>query len=534
MAVFHYALNPGGILFLSPSESIGHHADLFTPHHRKWKFYRASHATASTRAIMASDLSWVGTSANKMPIETIKKTKATNLAELTGRVLLQSYAPASVVTDLKGNILYVHGDTGPFLRPAPGQATLSVAEMAREGLQLELRSALLQIVNQANPTVSRKIEINREDGSHTVIFNLRPLPDLDTGETLLLMSFQEQPRTTPAKPTRKTKSSSVESERLELLEQELAYTKENLQATIEAQQATNEELHSSNEEMQSTNEELQSTNEELETSREELQSVNEELVTVNAELQAKVEQLASIQNDVKNLLDNLSVGTIFLDEQLVIRRFTQEAVRAYHLIASDVGRPLADIKSKVESNDLLVKAQTVLDSLIPYESELCTESGFWYLTRIQPYRTLDNMIQGVVLTFTDISNRVAAEAALQSARELADGVVNTVREPLLVLDGDLRVVTASRSFYRRFQVLPEDTLGRLIYELGNRQWDIPKLRELLETILPRDQNFDGYRVDHDFPSIGRRSMLLNARRILGKAGNTQLILLAMQDADKAS
>ena len=533
MAIFHYALNPGGILFLSPSESIGHHADLFTAQHRKWKFYRASHAIGSTRAVI-SDLAWVGTSAAKMPIETVKKTKATNLAELTGRVLLQTYAPASVVTDLKGNILYVHGDTGRFLRPAPGHATLNVADMAREDLQLEIRTALLQIANQTIPTVSRRTEIHSEAGRHGVIFNLRPLPDLETGETLLLMSFEEQPLTTPERPKRRTKSSSVESERIELLEHELTYTRENLQATIEAQQATNEELHSSNEEMQSTNEELQSANEELETSREELQSVNEELVTVNAELQAKVEQLACIQNDVKNLLDNLSVGTIFLDEQLVIRRFTQEAVRAYHLIATDIGRPLADIKSKLENDDLLGRAQTVLDNLIPYETELQTESGDWYLTRIQPYRTLENVIQGVVLTFTDISTRVAAETALQSARDLADGIVNTVREPLLVLDGALRVVSASRSFYRHFQVLPADTLGRPIYDLGNRQWDIPTLRELLETILPRDENFDGYRVDHDFPSIGRRSMLLNARRIHGKTNEAQLILLAIQDVDKAN
>ncbi|MDO8359292.1 MAG: PAS domain-containing protein, partial [Devosia sp.] len=308
----------------------------------------------------------------------------------------------------------------------------------------------------------------------------------------------------------------------------LSAKEEYLRTAVEALETSNEELKSANEEMQSTNEELQSTNEELETSKEELQSVNEELITVNAELQAKIEQLAGMQNDMKNLLDNISVGTVFLDEHLLIRRFTREAVRVYRLVASDVGRPLADIKSDIEGEDLLTEAKAVLDTLAPCEREVRTASGASYLVRIQPYRTLDNIIEGVVLTFADISKRVEAEAAVQAARELAEGIVDTVHEPLIVLNGSLQVVSASRSFYGKFQVAPKDTVGRSIYELGNRQWDIPALRELLETVLPRDRGFDGYVVEHDFPAIGRRKMLLNGRRIVGKAGDTQLILLAME------
>ena len=273
--------------------------------------------------------------------------------------------------------------------------------------------------------------------------------------------------------------------------------------------------------MQSTNEELQSTNEELETSKEELQSVNEELMTVNAELQAKIEQLAGMQNDMKNLLDNINVGTIFLDEHLVIRRFTREAARVYRLVASDVGRPLGDIKSDLEGEDLLAEAQAVLDTLVPYEREVRTARGAWYLARIQPYRTLDNVIDGVVLTFIRHRRRNASQrGAAKEARELAEGIVDTVREPLIVLDGELQVVSASRSFYQRFHVAPEETVGRRLYELGNHQWDIPALRELLETVLPRDRSFDGYEVEHDFPAIGRRKMLLNARRIVGGRGDT--------------
>jgi two-component system CheB/CheR fusion protein len=531
---FHYALKPNGILFLSPSESIGNHVELFMTENRKWKFYRAIPSINSTRTVMASKLPWTaageGSAGNteRSPDESMKKSKETNFAELTRRLLLLSYAPASVVTDLKGNIRYVHGDTGKYLRPAPGQATLNVIEMAREGLQLELRAAIMHAASQGVPTLNRELSVKTNGHFQTISFSLRPVPDPEAGEGLLLMSFQELPASA-SKPKRASRATaSAENERISTLERDLAYTKENLQATIEEQQASNEELKSTNEEMQSTNEELQSTNEELETSKEELQSVNEELITVNAELQAKIEQLAGMQNDMKNLLDNVNVGTIFLDQHLRIRRFTRESAKVYRLIASDTGRQLSDIKSDLIGETLLPQAQIVLDSLIPYECELRTEAGTWYLTRIQPYRTLDNVIEGVVLTFTDISKRVAAEAAVEFARDLAEGIVDTVRESLLVLDAELKVVSASQSFYRDFQVLAEDTLGRTIFELGNRQWNIPALRELLETILPSNQSFDGYLVEHTFPVIGRQKMLLNARTIIDKHGSTALILLAIQ------
>jgi two-component system CheB/CheR fusion protein len=331
------------------------------------------------------------------------------------------------------------------------------------------------------------------------------------------------------KTAKKRSATSAAEQRVEELERELSYTKESLHATIEEQQASNEELKSTNEEMQSTNEELQSTNEELETSKEELQSVNEELITVNAELQDKIEQLAGMQNDMKNLLDNVNVGTIFLNDAQGIKRFTRDAVQVYRLVASDVGRPLADIKSNIKDDDLLADAQAVLDTLVPREREVRTADGEWYLARIQPYRTLDNVIDGVVLTFTNISKRMLAESAMKDARELAENIVDTVREPLLVLDGASKIISASRSFYENFKVAPQDTVGRPLYELGNRQWDIPKLRELLETELPAKQVVESFKVEHDFPAIGKRRMLLNARRITGKADGAQLILLAIEE-----
>jgi two-component system CheB/CheR fusion protein len=268
----------------------------------------------------------------------------------------------------------------------------------------------------------------------------------------------------------------------------------------------------------------------METSKEELQSVNEELITVNTELQSKIEQLTGMQNDMKNLLDNTNIGTVFLDVNMIIRRFTRDASKVYRLVASDVGRPLVDIKSSLAEGDLIVEAQTVLETLIPFEHEVRITSGAWYLVRIQPYRTLDNVIEGVVLTFTDISKRYEAETAMQSAREFAESIVETIREPLLVLNSELIVVSANRAFCQYFQEKSANTVGRKVYDLGNRQWDILALRELLEDILPRDKTFDGYVVEHIFPNIGHRKMLLNARHVLGKAGGEPLILLAIEVA----
>ena len=535
---FHYALKPGGVLFLSPSESIGNHTDLFTSLNRKCKLYQTIPSVASTRAVMSSGLSWTRDNNTKGPDTVTIKIKETDFAELTKRMLLQSYAPASVVTNSKGDILFVHGDTGKYLRPAPGQATLNVVEMAREGLQLELRTAIHTAADKSTPTLNREVSFGSHGEFHSVSFSVRPLSYPDSGQSLLLVSFQDvaiaksanDKAATSAAPARgKGAEATDEPRRIEELERELIYTKENLHATIEEQQASNEELKSTNEEMQSTNEELQSTNEELETSKEELQSLNEELVTVNAELQDKIEQLAGMQNDMKNLLDNINIGTVFLNDALQIKRFTREAARVYRLVASDVGRPLADIKSDIDGDDLLGDAQSVLETLVPREREVRTVGGAWYLARIQPYRTLDNVIDGVVLTFTDITKRIQAEAASEEAQQLAENIVDTVREPLLVLDGALKTVSASRSFYQNFRVTREDTIGRPLYELGNHQWDIPKLRELLESILPDNHIFEGYEVEHDFPAIGKRRMLLNARRVTGKTGERHLILLAIED-----
>jgi two-component system CheB/CheR fusion protein len=507
---FHYALNPNGILFLSPSEGIGNHTELFSVYNRKWKFYRATQTRASTQIVINSPSLLAETGSSYPPENIIKTTTKINYADYAPKLLAQFFAPASVITDLKGDILFVHGDTGRYLRPAPGHATLNIIDMAREGLNLELRSAIHAAASDNSLTLSRELQVKTNGGFSSVKLSVRPLPDTAGSYNQLLISFQDI--ATP-KPPRKRAIKSAESERIEELERDLMYLKESYQISIEEQQAFNEELKSTNEEMQSTNEELQ--------------SVNEELITVNSELQAKIEQLADMQNDMKNLLDNISVGVIFLDRHLIIRRFTREASRIYRLVATDVGRSLNDIKSVVEVDDLLVAAQQVLESLIPFEREIHIGDDSWILARIQPYRTLDNMIDGVVLTFTDISARIKAIVA-QEALIVAEGIVNTIREPFVVLDSELKVIFASQLFYVQFQLTPQNCANQSIYQLGNHQWDSPALHELMDGVLLHDQIVEDYVLEYNFPVTGYHKLLINTRRIVSKTGTLQMILLSME------
>ena len=527
--VFHYSLKPDGILIVSPSESIGSHTELFDPINRKYKIYRASRSLVSRKKLLTSGLAWGSAASIKSVGAEGTKPSTANFTELAKRLLLKLYAPASVLTDLQGNILYVHGETGRYLRPAPGQATLNVIDMAREGLQLPLRTAINAAVSEGLATINKELTIKSNDEVYLINFSLRKQASPEASEGILLLSFQDVAHVAPSK--NKQRLASVDSStqlRIDALELELNSTKESLQATIEAQQISNEEMLSSNEEMQSTNEEMQSTNEELETSKEELQSVNEELITVNAELQTKIEQLSDMQNDMKNLLDNVNVGIIFLDQHLQIRRFTREAKRAYRLAQTDVGRHLGDIKSDLSGDDLLLPAQDVLETLVPYEREMQTHDGALLLARIQPYRSTDNVIDGVVLTFTDITERLNA-ITQQEALEMAEGIVNTVREPLLVLNSSLQIVAASHSFYQIFKVPANEVMAKYIYQLGNQQWDIAALLKLLESVLSNDQTFEDFLVEHDFPVIGHKKMSLNARRIVSKIGHAQLILLAIEE-----
>ena len=384
----------------------------------------------------------------------MRKIREERIPALAQRILLANFAPPSVIVNMKGEIIYIHGQTGKYLEPPPGQPTVNILEMARKGLRLELRSALQSAVSNDREAALRDLKVITDGGIQSVNLTVKPIREVEQGEGLFLVTFNDVAPVRKAAPDRNKGRSAKENKHVTELEQDLRYTRENLQATIEELQASNEELKSTNEEMQSTNEELQSTNEELETSKEELQSVNEELITVNAELQVKIEQLSRAEGDMKNLLESINVGTVFLDREMKIKRFTTGITNVINLIASDVGRPVSHIVLNLEDVDLVACARKALDTLRPSEKEVRTKDGKYYLMRIMPYRSIENVIDGVVVTFTDVTQikKQAEEltklAATEAALAYAEAIVETVREPLVVLDTELHVVSANRTFYK--------------------------------------------------------------------------------------
>lgn len=538
LPLFHYSLNPDGVLFLGPSESIGGHTNLFTTLDKKWKFFKCRKTVSLPRAIIHPEPALIHGDISVSMKPEVRKTAEAGIEEIAQKILLKKFTPPCVIIDEKGDILYIHGRTGKYLEPARGRATLNIVDMAREGLQFELLSTIRTITSRRKEVTYEGLQVKTNGGVQAVNLIVKPIDEPEVKQKLFLVVFEDVLPVRQGKAGReKSKQGQKYDKRISSLGRELQYTKGKLKDTIEEQQAYMEELKSANEEMQSTNEELQSTNEELETSKEELQSVNEELITVNSELQSKIDQLSRSESDMKNLLDNIKAGIIYLDGNLHIKRFNMEATRVFNMIKTDIGRPILDIVSGLTYENFIADAQEVLDKLIPKKIEVQTKDKNWYLMQIIPYRTLENVIDGVVVTFTDVNAVKHAEEKgrqrelniTQIALKYVEAIVETVREPLVVLDSDLRVISANQSFYKIFRVDKAETVGRHIYELGNRQWDIPELRKLLERILPENNFFENFKVTHNFLDIGEKTMLLNARRIIHKGVGTQMILLAIED-----
>lgn len=431
--MFHYALNPGGFLFLGTSETVGDFLTLFDNLDRKSKLYQRKESFQDPYRMSPEKFlppMTTDAAAPRVPKKLSKETRAP-LRELTEQALLRQVDLAGALVNTQGDILYLHGRTGRYLEPAPGEASMNIMNMAREGLKRELTTALHKAVALKEKVAHPNLRVKTNGDFTTVNLTIQPLEPahgIEASNGLLLVVFEEAPE------AEKNKSGKVAVEgaehvcnndhdadaRIELLKKELRAKEEYLQASNEELETTNEELKSSNEEMQSVNEELQSTNEELETSKEELQSVNEELATVNAELQQKVHDLSQANNDMNNLLAGTGIGTIFVDHKLCIMRFTPTATRIINLIQSDVGRPVGHIVSNLEGYDRLVAdAQTVLNTLIPIEIEVKTLKDEWYTMRILPYRTIDNIIEGVVITFVIISNHASAVGNKKTRPEIS-------------------------------------------------------------------------------------------------------------------
>ena len=426
IALFHYALNPGGVLFLGTSEGVSESGDLFTALNRKAKmFQRKDDLHALQRLALGPFPTAPGLRRKPLPQDALQPAmpRKLPLRELTEQALLQQVAPACALVNGQGDILYLHGRTGMFLEPTPGEATVNnILRMAREGLRPGLITTLHKAVGSKESASCEGLRVKTNGHFITVNLTIRPVTSgLGTSlqAPLYLVMLQESTAAAPASPEQIAENSDLASDAeayITALRQDLQAKDEYLRATHEELETSNEELKSSNEEMQSVNEELQSANEELETSKEEMQSDNEELATVNTELQIKVMELSRANNDMNNLLAGTGIGSVFVDHHLRILRFTPAASAVINLIPGDVGRPIGHlVPNLVGYSRLVADAQEVLDTLAVKEIDVLTQDGKSYRMHIQPYRTLESVIEGVVLTFVDITELKQTEEALRNA-----------------------------------------------------------------------------------------------------------------------
>ena len=471
--LFHFTLNPGGMLFLGTSETVGEFGDLFSTldhknkiHQRREEFQGARRSGVGRMQPSLKDMEVAVAEASgkaKLPLKQ-------SLRELTEQALLKQIAASAALVNGQGDILYVHGRTGMYLETAQGDVGISnVVKMARDGLRRDLTTALHKAVVTHALVQCPRLRVKTNGHYTTVNLTVRPVPSSPAAKPdahLYLLVFEDVPaEPVDARLPLMATAGSLQADpspvagvgvaaqdggfdrlaagaTIAVLNEELRSNREYLQAANEELETSNEELKSSNEEMQSVNEELQSTNEELETSKEELQSINEELATVNAELQTKLVDLSRASNDMSNLLASTGIGTVFVDHQLRILRYTPTATNIINLIPTDVGRPVAHTVSNLVAYDTLVAdAQNVLDTLVPTEVEVQSTAGLWYSMRIQPYRTFDNVIEGAVITFVDITEIVRARESLREANELRRlaVVVRDAHDAISVQDLDGRI-----------------------------------------------------------------------------------------------
>jgi two-component system CheB/CheR fusion protein len=412
LPLFHYTLNPDGVLFLGPSESIGGFTDLFHPIDSKWKIFHSKEFYVKRSVDYTSTPFYYGAvSDDPDEKKTLVETDIQNVAQ---KVILENFSMPGVLVNEQNEILHFMGKTDNYLETPVGKASFNILSMAREGLRSRLGSALHIAVRQKRTTTYEAIKIKYNGGFRIIDLTVRPLTELGVTPAYLLVMFDD--KTPSEKPVKKTgkKADKNEADSVVLnLERELEATKEHLHTTIEEMETANEELKSTNEELQSLNEELQSTNEEMETSKEELQSTNEELVTVNMELQNKVEELSQMNNDINNLLASTDIGTIFLDIHLNIKRFTPAMTKIFNLIQTDLDRPISHITTKIRYDHLEKDSKAVLDTLTMKEAQVQDTDGNWYSMRLAPYRTRENVIDGIVITFMDITKIKQAEIALR-------------------------------------------------------------------------------------------------------------------------
>lgn len=490
IGLFYYSLNPDGIMLLGSSETLGTQSPIFTTIDSKLKIYKRSNTTlipelfdfpsSFSRAKMSN-------TENQMPVKLPE-----NIQTPAEQLLLQQFSPPAVLVNENGDIIYISGRTGKYLEPAVGKANLNIFAMLREGLRNELPLAFRKVLTNKSREVLHHIKVGSNGSSQTLDVTIQWIEKPESLRGMVMVVFTDVHEIYSSKPGigRNAMASIKQSE----LEKELQHTREAMQSTLEEMQTSQEELKSTNEELQSTNEELQSTNEELTTSKEEMQSLNEELQTVNAELQSKVDEFSRVNNDMKNLLNSTDIATLFLDKELNIRRFTNQTTKIFKLIKSDIGRPFTDQVSDLDYPELADDALEVLRTLVFIQKQISTKDGRWFSIRIMPYRTYDDRIDGLVITFINISDLKQMEVKLLEAEKLNRLLLNSVSDVIIKLSPELEVLefntgaelffgkkkeeVTDQNFIRLFipepkQKMVENEMSRFVRELQHCKFKMP-------------------------------------------------------------
>jgi two-component system CheB/CheR fusion protein len=528
---FHYALKPGGYLLLGGAETVGHFSDLFEPVDSKTKLF-------AKRSVQSPPLSGMEVEISGPKEQALRDFAAQSastqpdIRREVDRTLMDKYCPPTIVVDNGMKIIQFRGNVAPFLDPVPGEASLDLFRMLRSSLEMPLRST----INDAKKSNSaiRKEGVLFQGSGQAAFLNLEvvPLSGSPVRERCFLLLFEDSRLAVSDTAILKTtkRGRNLQDARVFQLEQELATTREHLQTLIEEQESTNEELRSANEEIQSSNEELQSTNEELETAKEELQSTNEELITLNEELKSGNLELTEVNNDLMNLLKSVNIPIVMVDRGLRIRRFTPVAQRTLKLIPADVGRSITDLRADIEVPQLEALISDVMETLSAREVEVKDRKGHWYNLQIRPYETADNKITGAVMILFDINTVKLDAEKRKMLANYAEAFIGTVRSAAVVLNGKLQVEKATPYFYDAFRLLPKETQGFSVFEIGNGQWNFPEFHALLEERVPRQLRVKDFELEHQFTGLGRKKLRINVRRVQASNPEDTLTIISIGEA----
>ncbi|MCM1566186.1 MAG: PAS domain-containing protein [Dehalobacter sp.] len=531
--LFHFSLLPDGILFLGPSESFGNNTNLFTVVNSKWKLYKRLDVMSRPWTTLLPGSSLVTAARATAGLTSVAGLEKSGMINSIEKMLLESYTPACFIVNERGDIIYINGRSGKYFELAAGEASLNIATMVKEEMRYSIRAALRQAAKNKEDLTIEGVKVIINDEQVTLNFSVKPIAEPETLMGLILVIFEEVsalPIDIPLNNNHDSAPATVT--RIGELENELQNTKVQLFKTIEEIELSYMETTAANEELHSANEELQSSNEEMETSREEMQSLYEEVVTVNNELQNKLNELSQSNDDMANLFNSAEIAFIFLDRNLNIMRYTPLAPKMVHIIPSDVGRPLAHLVSRLRNEDIVSEAEKVLATNVKTEKEVVTLDGVWHLMRMTPYRTSENLVAGVVVSFVDISKLKSLDLLnleLRKGRDYANNIIEALNDPLLVLNDDFKVLSANMAFYHFFQVKPFETEGCFLPQLGSGQWNIPDFIEKLSSIITEGTSYRNFRVEYGFPDIGHKIISIDAHRINSKKPAADLILLVFRD-----